>query len=126
MSVVNIEQITLSPNNITHLTNIIIQRLAKNPNTQIYISNALYEELIENSNRFCIWVESIYKGYQYGDGVEKALLFAKEKDNFDFLLQMNFVSCCKDFWQLTYFLFKGVKYTHYLCGMDNVIFIHAN
>ena len=126
MSNVNVKQINLSLNDITSLPSIFIRELAKNSNSQFFISNALYSELLKNSKRYCIWIESVYNGFQYNDGLEKAFLIKKELNSFEYVMQMNFVSFCNDFKQLTYFAIKGIKYTHFLKGMENIIIIHAD
>lgn len=126
MSNVNIMQINLPKNDITSLTGIIIRQLTKNKNTQIFISSVLYEELLKNSERYCIWIESVYSGFQYSDGVEKAFLLKKDLNSFDYIMQMNFVCCCKNFYQLTYFALKTFNYSHYLNGMNDILIINAD
>ena len=86
MSIVNFKQINLPKNDITSLPGILIRQLTKNKNTQIFISKVLYEELLKNSRRYCIWIESVYSGFQYSDGVEKAFLFKNDLNNFDYIM----------------------------------------
>ena len=125
MSNVALKQVYLSIANIKELSNIIFRELTKNPNTQIFVDNSLYYELAKNSKSYCIWVEKVYKGFQYNDEIEKAFLFQKDKETLEFVFQMNFVSCCNEFKQLTYFGTKGIKYTHFLVGMENILVIRS-
>lgn len=125
MSNVALKQVYLSIGNIKELPKIMFRELTKNSNIQIFIDNNLYYEFANNSKNYCIWVEKVYKGFQYNDEIEKAFLFQKDKETLQFVTQMNFVSCCKDFKQLTYFATKGIKYTHFLTGMENIIIIRA-
>lgn len=126
MKEVNVKQIYLPKNDFTSLPSIIIREIAKDSDTQIFISNSIYNELLRNSEIYCIWVESIYKGFQYSDGLEKAFLFQKDKDTLFFIMQMNFVSCNNDFRQLTYFSTKGIRYSHYTKGMKNILIINSD
>ena len=126
MSNVNVKQIYLPKNDITSLPSIIIRELSKNKNMQIFISKAIYGEVLKNSKRYCIWIESVFSGFQYNDGIEKAFLFKKDIDSYDFIMQMNFVCCCSNYYQLTYFALKSFHYSHYLNGMDDILIIHAN
>lgn len=126
MKEVNVRQISLSRYDFTSMPSIIIRELTKEPDTQIFISSNLYNELLKNSDRYCIWVESIYKGFQYSDGLEKAFLFQKNKETLLFLMQMNFVSCNNDFKQLTYFATESMRYSHYTKGMKNILIINCD
>ena len=126
MKEVNVRQISLSRYDFTSIPSIIIQELAKEPDTQIFISTILYNELLRNSEKYCIWVESIYRGFQYSDGLEKAFLFQKDKQTLLFLMQMNFVSCNTDFKQLTYFATQSIHYSHYTKGMKNIVIINCD
>lgn len=126
MSTTGVKQITLPLNDITSLPGIVIRELAKNNDTQIFISTNLYNELVKQSERFCIWRENVFGGLQYHDTVEKAFLFREDLTNYNFVMQMNFVECSSNFRQLTYFAIKGIKYTHFKNGMDNILIIHSD
>lgn len=126
MSNVNVRQIRLALNDITSLPSIVIRELAKDSDTQIFISKNLYDELEKQSKRFCIWIENVFGGSQYFDGVEKAFLFKRDLDNYDFVMQMNFVSHSNNFKQLTYFGTKGIHYTHFKKDMKNILIIDSN
>ncbi|MBR0350618.1 MAG: hypothetical protein IJH76_02135 [Clostridia bacterium] len=126
MSEVKMKQIVLSLYDITSIPSIIIREISLNENTQFFISNALYQELVKNSKRFCIWVESVYGGFQYSDGLEKAFMFKENMYNNNFIMQMNFVSFSNNFKQITYFATKGIRYTHFSKGMDNIVIINSD
>lgn len=126
MSEVNKKQIVISLYDITSIPNIIIREISKNPNTQFFISNALYDELLRNCERFCIWRESVYGGFYYADGLEKAFLFKNSLDTFEYVMQINFVDFCNGFKQITCFSTKGIRYIHYLKGMDNIVVINSD
>lgn len=126
MSEVNIKQIVISLYDITSIPSIIIRELAENENTQFFISNALYNEFLKNSERFCIWIESVYGGFQYSDGLEKAFMFKDNLSTNNFVMQINFVSFCTNYKQITFFATKGIRYTHYSKGMDNIVIINTD
>lgn len=126
MSEIVVKQINLSIRDITSLPGIFIRELTCNIDTQIFISNNLYNELVKNIDRYLIWTEDVFGGDKYCDSVEKAFLFSKDLGNYDFVMQMNFVSHCKDFKQLTYFAMKGLRYSNCQNNMNNILIIYSN
>lgn len=125
MSNVSLKQIYLSIQNLKQLPIIVLRELEKNFSTQIFIDDNLYNELSKNSKKYCFWDERVYGGFQYNDGIENAFLFYSSKETLEFIVQMNFVNSCEGFRQITYFATKGIRYTHFLTGMENILVIRA-
>ena len=125
MSKVLVEEISLSCHDVNKLPYIFKNTLSECKDTQVYIEEKLYNEIIRKIKKFCIWTEEVYSGFLYNDGIEKAFLFYSNNAKSKIISQMNFVSNCKDFKQLTYFASDGIRYTHFLSGINKILIIYA-
>ena len=126
MSNVIIDEITLSRCDVDKLPYIFKNALLECKDSQIYISDRLFDEIMRKCKKFCIWAEDVYSGFLYNDGIEKAFLFYSPNSKSNITSQMNFVSNCKEFKQLTYFASEGIRYTHFLNGIKKIVIIYAS
>lgn len=126
MSKVLTEEIILPCSAVNKLPYIFKNALLECKDTQIYIADKLYDEILRKCEKFCIWTEEVYSGFLYNDGLEKAFLFYTSNAKSKITSQMNFVSNCREFKQLTYFASDGIRYTHFLSGIKKIVVIYAS
>ena len=102
------------------ISNFIYGILRKCKDSQIYIEDCIIDSLKKDH---LLWAENYIKEFHYGDpedmfGVERPYKFAVDHSI------MFLVDNCSDYAQVSYFRKEDMKYTHYLQGIKQIIFIY--
>lgn len=102
------------------ISNFIYEILRKCKDSQIYIEDIIIDSLKKGH---LLWAENYVKESHYGDsedmfGVERSYTFAVDHSI------MFLVDNCSDYTQVSYFRKEDMKYTHYLQGIKQIIFIY--
>ena len=102
------------------ISNVIYEILKKCKDSQIYIEDCIINSLKKDH---LLWAENYIKESHYGDsedmfGVERTYTFAVDHS------RMFLVDNCNDYAQVSYFRKEDIKYTHYLQGIKQIIFIY--
>lgn len=110
---------------------IIGETLSNNINTQIFVANAILTELTVNNVEHHVFHPNYSKTFHYQHdednfGGEDWYMLTEGRGCDPEIARASFIGNCKGYRQLVQFANSKLEYTHYLVGIEQILFIQLD